>query len=163
MANPRTHLNLTVLPNGNVLATGGASDLSGIVSANGVRPAEMWSPVSQSWTTLASMQIPRMYHSTALLLPDGRILSAGGGRATSTTTDYLNAEIYSPPYLFKGARSTITAAPTTVAYNSSFFVQTPDAASIASVALVHDLTVVTHNTTDFCNIPGLRLDDWLKP
>ena len=34
---------------------------------------------------------------------------------------------------------------------------------IASVALVHDLTVVTHNTADFQNIPGLRLDDWLAP
>jgi tRNA(fMet)-specific endonuclease VapC len=32
---------------------------------------------------------------------------------------------------------------------------------IASVALVHDLTLVTHNTRDFQNIPGLRLDDWL--
>ena len=34
---------------------------------------------------------------------------------------------------------------------------------IASVALVYDLTVVTHNTADFQNIPGLRLDDWLTP
>jgi tRNA(fMet)-specific endonuclease VapC len=34
---------------------------------------------------------------------------------------------------------------------------------IASVALVHDLTLVTHNTADFQNIPGLRLDDWLTP
>jgi tRNA(fMet)-specific endonuclease VapC len=34
---------------------------------------------------------------------------------------------------------------------------------IASVALVHDLTLVTHNTADYQNIPGLRLDDWLIP
>ncbi len=34
---------------------------------------------------------------------------------------------------------------------------------IAAVALVHDLTVVTHNTKDFQNIPGLRLEDWLTP
>ncbi len=34
---------------------------------------------------------------------------------------------------------------------------------IASVALVHDLTLVTHNTADFRNIPGLRLEDWLTP
>jgi tRNA(fMet)-specific endonuclease VapC len=32
---------------------------------------------------------------------------------------------------------------------------------IGSVAMVHDLTLVTHNTADFRNIPGLRLDDWL--
>lgn len=34
---------------------------------------------------------------------------------------------------------------------------------IASVALVHNLTLVTHNTADYQNIPGLRLDDWLIP
>ncbi len=34
---------------------------------------------------------------------------------------------------------------------------------IGAVALVHDLTLVTHNTADYRNIPGLRLDDWLTP
>jgi tRNA(fMet)-specific endonuclease VapC len=34
---------------------------------------------------------------------------------------------------------------------------------IAAVALVHNLTLVTHNTADYQNIPGLRLDDWLVP
>lgn len=34
---------------------------------------------------------------------------------------------------------------------------------IASAALVHGLTLVTHNTSDFRNVPGLRLDDWLTP
>jgi tRNA(fMet)-specific endonuclease VapC len=34
---------------------------------------------------------------------------------------------------------------------------------IAATALVHDLTLVTHNQQDFANIPGLRLDDWLIP
>ena len=34
---------------------------------------------------------------------------------------------------------------------------------IATAALVHDLTLVTHNTADFQNIPGLRLEDWLTP
>jgi len=34
---------------------------------------------------------------------------------------------------------------------------------IASVALVHNLTLVTHNTADYRNIPGLRLEDWLTP
>jgi tRNA(fMet)-specific endonuclease VapC len=34
---------------------------------------------------------------------------------------------------------------------------------IGSIALVHNLTLVTHNTADFQNIPGLPLEDWLKP
>ena len=144
MANARTHLNLTVLPDGNVLATGGSRDISGEFPEYGVLPAELWSPTTQTWTTMASMAVPRMYHSTALLLPDGRILSAGGGRTgDSVSYDFLNAEYYSPAYLFKGARPTITAAPDTVQYNSSFFVQTPDAASIASVSLIRNGSV-TH-------------------
>ena len=34
---------------------------------------------------------------------------------------------------------------------------------IAAVALVHNLTLVTHNTADYQNVPGLRLRDWLIP
>jgi len=55
----------------------------------------------------------------------------------------LNAEIYSPPYLFKGARPTVTSAPSTLGYGSQFAVQTPDAANISSVALLR-LGSVTH-------------------
>jgi tRNA(fMet)-specific endonuclease VapC len=34
---------------------------------------------------------------------------------------------------------------------------------IASVALVHNMTLVTNNTADYQNVPGLQLDDWLTP
>ena len=74
----------------------------------------------------------RLYHSTALLLPDGRVLMAGGGALPgSIAVDQKNAEIYSPPYLFKGARPTITAAPATMQYGATFDVTTPNAAQIA--------------------------------
>src|SRR5262249_54238107 len=74
MAYGRAHHNLTVLPDGTVLVTGGTSDLGGYNPASAVLPAELWSPDTKTWTTMASMQTPRMYHSTALLLPDGRVL-----------------------------------------------------------------------------------------
>jgi hypothetical protein len=91
---------------------------------------------------MASMQVPRLYHSTALLLPDGRVLSAGGGRPAATaTTDNKNAEVFSPPYLFKGVRPTLSSAPATVGYGEPLFIGTPDA--IASVTLVR-LSSVTH-------------------
>jgi hypothetical protein len=59
---------------------------------------------------MANMVTPRLYHSTAALLPDGRVLVAGSGRphATNGGVDQWNVEIYSPPYLFQTARPTIT-------------------------------------------------------
>ena len=48
--------------------------------AKAVLPAEIWNPDTETWTTVASLQNGRLYHSTALLLPDGRVLMAGGGQ-----------------------------------------------------------------------------------
>jgi fibronectin type 3 domain-containing protein len=135
MQYPRTFVNLTALPDGNVLATEGETDRSGYNNANGVLPAEEWNPTSGSWTTLASMAVPRLYHNTALLLPDGRVFVSGGG-GENGVPDQTSAQIYSPPYLFKGARPTITSAPATGKYNASMFVGTPDAANIARVSLI---------------------------
>jgi hypothetical protein len=129
--------NLTVLPTGQVLATGGENNLDGVTLADAVYPAEMWNPTTQTWTTLASNQVPRLYHSVGLLLPDGTVLVSGGGKDFGMEqANESNMEIYSPAYLFQGARPTITAAPATAQYGSSFFVQTPDAANITSVSLV---------------------------
>jgi hypothetical protein len=144
MANPRTHHNLTVLPDGNVLATGGSTDIGGVNEAHGVLAAEMWSPVTKTWTTLASEQIPRLYHSTALLLPDGRVVVAGSGHNYFNSIAQFNAEFYSPAYLFKGARPTVSSAPATINYSNGFFVGTPDAADIASVSLIRN-GAVTHS------------------
>ncbi len=152
MAFRRRQLNVTLLPDGKVLATGGTSSTGFNTSAGSVLAAEVWDPATEQWTTLASMQVRRLYHSTALLLPDGRVLSAGGGRppATGTPADsnHLSAEIYSPPYLFASdgtpaVRPTITSAPSSVAYGQTFLVETPDADNIANVNWIR-LSSVTH-------------------
>jgi chitodextrinase len=140
MAFPRTQHNTTILPDGTLLVTGGSRDSNVFNDAPAVMEAEMWSPVTEAWTTLAPMQVARKYHSTSLLLPDGRVLVAGGGRFG---TDHPDAQIYSPPYLFKGARPTITSAPSLVQYGSPFQVTTPNAAQVARVSLVK-LGSVTH-------------------
>src|SRR5215211_5465568 len=151
----RRQHSLTLLADGSVLATGGNSTGATLVDMNGgVYNAERWDPVTGAWTTLAAQMVTRQYHSTALLLPDGRVLSSGGGVCgTCDQVGYLakNAEVFSPPYLFKkdgsgelAPRPEITSAPDEVAYNAPFAISTPNAASIGKVALVR-LGAVTHS------------------
>jgi hypothetical protein len=143
MAYPRSFLNLTTLPDGQVLATGGETDKNGGNISNAVYAAELWSPQTKTWTTMASMHTPREYHGTALLLPDGRVLVSGMGADFGQVADQRSAEFYSPPYLFKGPRPTITQAPGQISYGANFTVTTPDAASITSAVLIRT-GAVTH-------------------
>jgi len=157
MTFPRKHHNVTLLPDGSVLVTGGSSgsEDTNSPSTNPAFAAEVWNPATNVWTVLASNTVYRGYHATALLLPDGRVLSAGGDNGGPS------AEIYSPPYLFKGARPTISSAPATVGYGQTFFVPTPDAASIAKVTWIR-LGAVTHtnnmsqriNSLSFSQVTG---------
>jgi Concanavalin A-like lectin/glucanases superfamily/Domain of unknown function (DUF1929)/IPT/TIG domain/Bacterial Ig domain len=147
MAFPRSFLNLTVLPDGQVLATGGGTTTDPANFAVAVYEAELWSPISKTWSTMARSKTPRLYHSTALLMPDATVLVAGGGRQNGRSqpdpADQLNAEIFSPPYLFKGPRPVISSAPSVIAYNQAFSVASPDASRIGSVSLIA-LGAVTH-------------------
>jgi Domain of unknown function (DUF1929)/Bacterial Ig domain/Glyoxal oxidase N-terminus/Kelch motif len=143
MSYARTFLNLVTLPDDSVLAVGGETDKNGGNIANAVYAAELWSPQTHVWTTMASMHTPREYHSTALLLPDGRVLVSGMGADFGNVPDEKTAEFFSPPYLFKGARPVITQAPAQLQYGTNFFVATPDGASVASVALIRT-GAVTH-------------------
>ncbi|HYP29410.1 MAG TPA: galactose oxidase-like domain-containing protein [Blastocatellia bacterium] len=145
MAFARRQVNSTILPDGKVLVTGGTSG-GGFNNARGaVLAAEMWDPATERFSVMASASVPRLYHSTALLLPDGRVLSAGGGvpAAPEGDSDHLDAQIYSPPYLFRGARPQITSAPPGVGYGERFTIRTPDRRDIGSVVMVR-LSSVTH-------------------
>ena len=141
----RTYATAVLLPDGNVLVEGGNQTTHGIDASTAVFQAELWSPSTKTFSRLSSMVTPRLYHSTALLLPDGRVLVAGGGRTFNAPdpSDTLNAEIYSPPYLFKGVRPVISSAPTTIQYATNFSITTPDATQITSAALIR-LGAVTH-------------------
>jgi hypothetical protein len=129
---------LLVLPDGKVLAVGGASITSQDPSAPGALPAEMWDPATEAWTTMASMAVQRNYHTTALLMPDGRVLVAGSGKNSGDPNGpgQYNAQYFSPPYLFQGPRPTISSAPAQTTYGTSMTIPTPDAANISSVSLV---------------------------
>ena len=125
-----------MLADGSVLAVGGGLTPN---FSNPVRTPELFNPDTRTWKDMAPQVAPRMYHSTTLLLPDGRVLSAGHDKGSYGTT----VEIYSPPYLFKGARPTISSAPSSLGYGAGFSVGTPNAAGIDTVALVRPGSV-TH-------------------
>jgi hypothetical protein len=142
MAFARRHMNATLLPDGRIFATGGTS-AGGFNNASGaVHTAEMWSPATGEWRTLSANAVDRMYHSTSLLLPDGRVLVAGSGEGGSGV-DQRTYELYSPPYLFRGARPTIGSAPTSVSYGQHFEVETPQALEVEKVSFIR-LGSVTH-------------------
>ena len=151
MAFPRRHLNSTILPDGTVLITGGTTG-GGFVDidpSHAAKAAELWDPKTPTqWRTLASNSVMRVYHSVSLLLPDGTVLHGASGNAlagsvTRPVPDEPNHEIFSPPYLFKGARPTISNAPPTVSYGQSFTVTTPNAAQVTEVRWIR-LGSVTH-------------------
>src|SRR5262245_4185609 len=152
MASARRQLNATVLPDGKVLVTGGSSAAGFNTASGAVYTAELWDPAQPPGSAFTTLARPteshyRGYHSIALLLPDGRVLSSGGDNEP-------NAEVFSPPYLFKGARPAATSAPSNISYGSPFFVETPDAALTTAVTLVR-LSAVTH--TNNMNQRFLRL------
>lgn len=131
MTYPRENENLVLLADGTVLAVGGGG--GGGPYLNAVLTPELYDPNTGEWTVMAPQNVQRTYHSTALLLPDGRVLSAGSNDGGSMEQTY---EIFSPPYLFHGPRPVITSAPPPLTYGTAFTIITPDAASITSVALV---------------------------
>ena len=151
MSVARRQLNATLLADGTVLVTGGsnAAGFNASPTDSRVLTAERWNPDTEKWSQLGRMSHQRLYHSTALLLLDGRVLSVGSGQPAATgQTNDLTAEIFSPPYLFNqdgspAARPTITDAPVSVSYGQAFTVATPNAASIAKVTWIR-LSSVTH-------------------
>jgi len=134
MSQPRIEMNAVILPNGKVLALGGSvnDEDTSTLSLN----ADLYDPDSNSFSSAGANASQRLYHSVALLLPNGTVWVAGGNpsRGTYNTT----VEIYQPDYLFNGTPPSITSAPSSISYGNSFSVQTPDAASISHVVLVRN-------------------------
>jgi hypothetical protein len=149
MQYPRTNVNGTLLPDGTILVIGGQR--AGKWNPTDPQPVlqpEIYDPKTGTWTTMAPMQHPRQYHSEAVLLPDGRVLSSGGVDPTKggpPARDQRYLEIFSPPYLSRGPLPAITAAPANVGYGADFNVDTPDAGRIESVALLRPCAM-THHT-----------------
>lgn len=137
---PRRQHNAVILPDGKVFIVGGSKGGGFDTSSSPVLPTEMWDPATGQFTVMASIAVYRGYHSTALLLADGRVLSAGGNVGGP------NAQLFSPPYLFAGTRPKIASAPVSAGYGQTVFIGTPDAASISKVTLLREASVTHTNS-----------------
>ena len=125
----RRRHDVLILLDGSVLAVGGTANGDNDNSA--VLAAEIWDPDTETWTTMASMAEARMYHSSAVLMTDGRVV-AGGGESDGR----LHAEVFKPPYLFKGPKPVINSAPEGTPYGGTFVINSPEAADIVEVAIL---------------------------
>src|SRR5581483_5213785 len=131
----RMEFNAVILPNGKIFIVGGRSDFDDTPTP--VLTPEIFDPQTLTWDTVEPHQIPRRYHSTAILLPDARVLVAGGDFQPS-------GEIYSPPYLFQGSRPIVQSAPSVIRYGESFSVNLTSTTASNRVALIR-CSSVTHS------------------
>jgi hypothetical protein len=157
----RMHVNAVILPDRTVMAIGGggtreASFKTAVIDPQGGREvfeAEIYDQDANTWTVTEPATVARLYHSVALLLPDGRVVAAGGNPDKGSSVDWLppdpleemRIEIFSPPYLFKKpTRPVIGTAPQEIAYGADINVRTAQAAEIGSMNLIRP-GVTTHS------------------
>jgi galactose oxidase len=147
MAFTRGLHNSVVLPNGQVVVVGGLA-VNNPFSEDAARlTPEIWDPRLETFAMLPPIAVPRVYHSVALLLPDGRVLSGGGGQCGSCTVNHRDVQLLTPPYLMNpdgtpAPRPAILSAPASAALGATVNVTTDSA--VTSFALVR-LSSVTHS------------------
>lgn len=152
----RMHVNAVLLPDRTVLAAGGgvkreatAGGAPNPTEFNEVFEGEIYDPTNNRWTLTAPATVARLYHSVALLLPDGRVVAAGGNPDKGRNVAWLppedpleemRLEIFSPPYLFKfdaaNPRPLISGAPADIGYGPAFTIETAQAQQIESACLI---------------------------
>ncbi len=139
---PKMYVSAVILPDSTVFETGGAST----TIHNGNKPvfsAQIYDPKTSTWSKAASPTVPRVYHSSALLLPDGRVATFGGNPEDSFE---MRVEIYTPPYLQKNTpRPVITSGATEIALGKTYALGTGQASPIRSAVLVRP-AAVTHSS-----------------
>ncbi len=144
---PRAHFNTVLLPDGTIFSNGGGYGRRyDTLYADPVYRSELYTP-GAGWREVGDEADARSYHSTSVLLPDGRVASAGDDRDIAPEHISLagrTAQIWSPPYLFDGPRPEVTFAPGAVGYDAPFRIAVDGTPSdITRVMLVRP-AAVTH-------------------
>jgi uncharacterized protein YjdB len=141
MSTGRIEMNAVILPNGKVLAEGGS--VTNEVPDTPGKTADLYDPVSNSFSSGGTASFSRLYHSTALLLPDATVMSMGSNPDGGNYEPAI--EIYTPPYLFDANDQPITNRPAitgtspasgVVGYNAPFSVTYTSASPISRAVLV---------------------------
>lgn len=143
MTFPRYHQNATLLPDATVLVTSGNQDLTSEFDCYlPVQQTELFNDLPFAWRTLATAGVRRGYHSTAALLPDGRVLVGGGEQREF---DY---EIFSPHYLTNGTtRPQILNAPATLnmSYGQSYTLEYAQGVTVERAVLMAPASLTHHS------------------
>ncbi|MFZ6694016.1 jacalin-like lectin [Undibacterium sp. SXout20W] len=151
MSYARSYHNSVVLPDGHVVILGGMTVGGQFTDANAVLVPEIFDPVTETFTPMPAMSVPRDYHSVAVLLADGRVLSSGGGLCgQGCAANHPDLQILSPNYLFNAdgsaaTRPVITSAPASAAYGSVVNVTTDSAVTAFSIVRVNSITHGVNN------------------
>lgn len=142
----RQYGNATVLADGKVWVNGGST--TGNDLAGALYDSELWDPATGAWSMTASAAKPRLYHSISMLMPDGSVLTGGGGAPGPVIN--LNAELYFPPYLYQkdgsglpAVRPGILTAPTAGNWGQTIAVTMNNKKPVARMTLVR-FGAVTH-------------------
>jgi YVTN family beta-propeller protein len=120
----RQFANVVVLPNGEVMVMGGNTSGLKFNDTGSILTPEIWNPTTGQWRSMADANVPRNYHSLALLLPDGRVMSGGGGLGGG---DHRDAQLFTPPNLFNAdgslaIRPVLNTAPSSISVGTRFLV-----------------------------------------
>ncbi|GAB2604607.1 hypothetical protein Aab01nite_78320 [Paractinoplanes abujensis] len=148
---PVRYLSTVLLPDDTVFTTGGSSGYRG--GPYGGKPrsdlftSQIYQPASNSFATAAESTVGRNYHSEAILLADGRVITLGSDPLYDETGKNPGSfekriEVYSPPYLFQGERPVITGGPATVRRGATVTFGT-DSKNVRRARLVRP-SAVTH-------------------
>jgi hypothetical protein len=174
----RWYSNAVLLPTGEVFLSGGVTPVLSadgkdllFLDVNHVLDPEVYDPDANSWITssqwreLPAAQVPRQYHSVALLMPDGRVWTAGSSkdhahsfpnypdRVTNSKAE-MRIEIFEPWYI-GGPRPAITAVPTAMTYGNDFEIGVGQAEVITSVVIIR-CGSVTHSFNPDQRLIGLK-------
>jgi hypothetical protein len=146
-----------LLADGKVLIAGGAGRGRCDWSDRPVLQSELFDPETETFRPMASQTVERRYHAVCLLLPDGRVVSAGGTIGWPQPPITIGAppyspvhqvEIFFPPYLYRGPRPRLLTVPNTVSYGETFDIGVEDQPNISAVALIRPGAVTHTNDMD---------------